>query len=51
MGILIPLVRGQDQDQAELDKLLAELNVRVDSGTLHKLQQYGVTCLGFMYQS
>jgi hypothetical protein len=39
MGILIPLVRGQDQ--AELDKLLAELNVRVDSGTLHKLQQYG----------
>jgi HEAT repeat protein len=40
MGILIPLVRGQDQ--AELDKLLAELNVvTVDSSTLYKLQQYG----------
>jgi hypothetical protein len=39
MGILIPLARGQDQ--AVLDKLLAELNVTVDSGTLHKLQQYG----------
>jgi hypothetical protein len=39
MAILIPLVRGQDQ--AELDKLLAELNVTVDSATLHKLQQYG----------
>jgi hypothetical protein len=39
MGILIPLVLGQDQ--AELDKLLAELNVTVDSGTLYKLQQIG----------
>jgi hypothetical protein len=40
MGILIPLVRGQDQ--AELDKVLAELNaVTVESGTLYKLQQYG----------
>jgi hypothetical protein len=40
MGIPIPLVRGQDQ--AELDKLIARLNViPVDSGTLYKLQQYG----------
>jgi hypothetical protein len=39
MGILVPFLRGQDQ--AELDKLLAKLNVTVDSGTLHKLQQYG----------
>jgi hypothetical protein len=39
MGILIPLVRGQEQ--AELDKLLADLNVTVDGGTLNKLQQIG----------
>jgi hypothetical protein len=39
MGILIPLVLGQDQ--ADLDKLLAELNVTVDSGTLYKLQRIG----------
>jgi hypothetical protein len=40
MGILIPLVRGQDQ--AELDKLLARLNViPVDSDTLSNLQRYG----------
>lgn len=39
MGILIPLIQGQDQ--AELDKLIAELNVTVDSNTLYKLQQYG----------
>ena len=40
MGILIPLVRGQDQ--TELDKLLTRLNeITVDSGVLNKLQQYG----------
>jgi len=40
MGILVPLVRGQDQ--AELDKLLTRLNeITVDSSVLNKLQQYG----------
>src|SRR5215467_6476817 len=39
IGILVPLVRGQYP--AELDKLLANLAIAVDSNTLYKLQQYG----------